>query len=80
MPNAINGDGDDKGYTFTIQADADSIQAFYESELGKIGYSLFAVGEGKEKDTVMLFFMKDAELISISIIPSGDLMLVLIVK
>ena len=80
MPGAINGGGDEKGYTFTIKTNAESIQAFYETELGKMGFNLFAVGEDTGNDSIMLMFMKGSELVSISIIPSGDLMLVLIVK
>ncbi len=80
MPDAINGEGDDKGYTFTIKADSETIQVFYETELSKQGYTLFATGTGSGKNTVMLIFMKGTDIVSISIIPSGELMLVLIVK
>ena len=80
MPDAINGEGDSQGYTFTIQADAESIQQYYEKELAKLGFQLFASGDGNEKNTVLLIFMKDIEIVSISIIPHEDLMVVLMVK
>jgi hypothetical protein len=80
MPDAINGEGDSQGYTFTIQADAESIQQYYETELAKLGFQLFATGDGNEKNTILLIFMKDIEIVSISIIPHEDLMIVLIVK
>lgn len=80
MPNAINGDGDSKSYTFTIKASRKDIEKFYEKELAKQGFNLFAVGEGNEKNTVLMFFMKDTETISVSIFPKDDLMIVMIVK
>lgn len=80
MPGAINGESDSKGYTFTIQAASEVIQQYYEAELGKLGFDLFAAGDGNEKNTVLLIFMKDIEIISVSILPHDDLILVLIVK
>jgi len=80
MPDAINGEGDDKGYRFTIQSTSEAIQQYYEAELSKQGADLFATGEGSEKNTVLMMFMKGAEITSISIFPHDDLMLVLIVK
>jgi len=80
MPEAINGEGDDKGYRFTIVATSEEVQAFYERELSKQSFNLFAVGEGKEKNSVLLFFMKASETILISIIPADDVMLIMIVK
>lgn len=80
MPDAINGEGDDKGYTFTIATTPEDVQKFYEKELSKLGFNLFATGEGEGKETVMLIFMKDATIVSVSIIPAPDVLLVLIVK
>jgi len=80
MPGAINGEGDDKGYTFTIHATSEEIQQYYQTELTKQGANLFATGEGNEKGTVLLIFMMGTDVVSISIIPHDDLMLVLIVK
>jgi hypothetical protein len=80
MPAAINGEGDEHGYTFTVQASAQEIQQYYEVELARIGANLFSTGEGSEKDTVLLIFLKGQELITVSIIPHEDLMIVLLVK
>lgn len=80
MPNAIAGEGDSKGYSFSINASPDEIQKFYEKELGKLGWNMFASGQGTT-DAVMLMFMKDADLLSVSIIPQpDDIMYVLLVK
>jgi hypothetical protein len=80
MPGAINGEGDAQGYTFTIQSDAGSIQQFYQAQLANLGYDLFATGQSDENKPVMLMFMKDASIVSVSIFTHEDLMVVLIVK
>ncbi len=80
MPNAIAGEGDSKGYSFTIKASVDEIQKFYETKLAKLGWNAFASGQGTT-DAVMLIFMKDTAVLSISIIPQPDgIMYVLLVK
>jgi hypothetical protein len=80
MPNAIAGEGDSKGYSFTINATPDEIQKFYEKELGKLGWNMFASGQGTT-DAVLLIFMKDVGTLSVSIIPQPDgIMYVLLVK
>ena len=80
MPGAINGDGDNEGYRFTINATAEEVQAYYEKELGKLGWGLMAAGSGAT-DSVMLIFSNEASLVmSVSIFPHGDLKLVLIVS
>jgi hypothetical protein len=80
MPNALAGEGDSGGYSFTINASLDEIQKFYETELPKLGWSVFASGQGTT-DAVILMFMKDAGILSVSIIPQPDgTMYVLLVK
>ena len=80
MPNALAGQGDRSGYTFTIDASLAEIQTFYEAELQKLGWSVFASGQGTT-DAVILMFMKDAGILSVSIIPQSDgTMYVLLVK
>ena len=80
MPGAINGNGDNEGYRFTINATAEEVQAYYEKELGKLGWGLMAAGSGAT-DSVMLIFNNEASLVmSVSIFPHGDLKLVLIVS
>ena len=80
MPDAIAGEGDKKGYSFTINASADEIQTFYQKELAKLGWNMFASGQS-ETDTVLLIFLKDTATLSLSIIPQPDgIMYVLLVK
>lgn len=80
MPNAIAGDGDGKGYSFTIKATPEEVQKFYEKAMVKLGWNLFATGDGTT-DVVLLFFMKGSSMVSISIIPQPDgLLYVLLVK
>ena len=80
MPDAINGEGDAKGYTFTIKSNPRFIQAFYQSQLAKQGANLIAAGVQNGKDVLILIFQKESEVISISIIPHDDLFIVLITK
>ena len=80
MPEAIAGEGDSTGYTFTIDASPEEIQAFYEQELAKLGWNIFASGQGAT-DTVLLMFMQDMAILSLSIIPQPDgIMYVMLVK
>ncbi len=80
MPNAIAGDGDSKGYSFTIKTTSDEVQKFYEKAMGKLGWNMFAAGQGTTS-AILLMFMKGTDLVSISIIPQTDgLMYVLLVK
>jgi len=80
MPTAIAGEGDNKGYSFTINASADEIQKFYEKELAKLGWNMLASGQGTT-NSVLLIFMKDTGTFSVSMIPQPDgTMYVLLVK
>lgn len=79
MPGAIAGEGDNLGYTFTIDAPLEDIQRFYEKELAELGWNMFASGNGTT-GTALLFFMKDADTLSVSVIPQADgIMYVLLV-
>lgn len=71
MPGAISGEGDASGYQFVIQAGDDDIQAYYEAEMKKLGWSLFAVGEGETKN-LLLLFQRESEMISVAILHTGD--------
>jgi hypothetical protein len=79
MPGAIAGEATAEGYTFSIREDTEAIQAFYGRELTRQGYDLFATGEGDEKNILLLMFMQGTEFVTISIMPGGDLMIVLII-
>jgi len=79
MPDAIAGDGDEESYVFTIKATLQQIQEFYQLELGKLGWQLFAQEDGDS--SLMLIFMNDAsETLTVSIIVKGDQALVLLAK
>jgi hypothetical protein len=71
MPTALAGEGDSKGYSFTIKASSDEIQKFYEKALAKLGWNMLGSGQGTT-DAVLLIFMKDAGTLSVSIIPQPD--------
>jgi len=60
MPDAIAGEGDSQGYSFTIMTSSEEVREFYEAEMSSLGWDLFAVGEG-ETGTAMLMFMKDSD-------------------
>jgi len=79
MPGALAGEGDNLGYTFTIDAPLEDIQRFYEKELAELGWNMFVSGNGTT-GTALLFFMKDADTLSVSVIPQADgIMYVLLV-
>jgi hypothetical protein len=71
MPNAIAGEGDGKGYAFTINASPEDIEEFYARELTKLGWILFVSGQG-ESNTLIMVFAKDSATLSVSIIPLSD--------
>ncbi|MGD8455665.1 MAG: hypothetical protein PVF83_04705 [Anaerolineales bacterium] len=80
MPNAIAGEGDDKGYSFTVDASPDLIVEFYETELTRMGWYVLAVGQGTT-DAVLLVCTKEGGMLSVSIIPQPDgITYVLLVK
>lgn len=80
MPNAIAGDGDSKGYTFTVKATAAAVQDFYQKAMAKLGWNMFASGQGATS-TILLMFMKGTDTVTVSIIPQPDgVMYVLLVK
>lgn len=80
MPDAIAGEGDSEGYSFTIDASLEEVQTFYETKLAKLGWSSFASGQGTT-GAVMLIFMKGTDVLSVSIIPQADgILYVLLVK
>ena len=80
MPNALAGEGDSKGYSFTIKASSDDVKNFYQTKMTDLGWNEFASGQGATK-ALLMFFMKGSDTITISIIPQPkEVMYVLIVK
>lgn len=64
MPNAVSGDGDDKGYSYTADATPSDVQKYYDEALAKLGWSAFATGKGEGK-SVLLFYQKGSEMLSL---------------
>ena len=82
MPSAIAGDGDSNSYSFTVKASPDEVQKFYEKAMAKLGWNMFASGQGATK-ALMLIFMKGSgsSTVSVSVIPQpDDLVYVMLVK
>jgi hypothetical protein len=78
MPAASNGYGDDESYTFTIAASVDEVDNYYAERMPGLGYEPFARGEGEGAGSVLLFFMKDGAMTTISIIPFDTYIYVMI--
>ena len=80
MPDAIAGDGDGQGYSYAIRATPADIVAYYQDAMEKLGWKLFATGQGSTESTILIF-IKGSETISVSILPQfDDLNYVLLVK
>jgi len=79
MPGALAGEGEASGYRFTIKAARDEIQAYYESELEKLGWQKFASGESPG-GSFLMFFAGPQGSLSISILPHGDDFIVMLVR
>jgi hypothetical protein len=79
MPGALAGEGDASGYRFAIKAPAAEIQSYYEKQLAAAGWTSFGAGAGNN-GTVLIIFIKDTKTLSVSIIPQGDLFIVLLVQ
>ncbi len=71
MPGAIAGEGNDQGYSFTIQSTLEEIQEFYEGELTALGWELLAAGQG-ETNSILLIFTKGNSTASLAIMPQAD--------
>jgi len=83
MQGAIAGEGDDESYRFTIEAERAEIEEFYNSEMEKLGWVLWAVGESDAGEGMFFMYQKDGEMASVFIVPDTGVegvLLVLIVK
>jgi len=77
MPGATAGDGDEESYVFTIRAAPQQVQEYYQGELTKLGWQLFATDS--RDSALMLMFTNNASVtLTISIIAKGDQVLVLL--
>lgn len=83
MPEAVAGEeSDSNSYSFSIAASPDEILAYYEVEMGKIGYTLLAVGKGDVNNNMILIFQDAQGVFTMSVIEvvSEGLTVVLMVK
>ncbi len=71
MPNAVSGDGDDKGYSYTVDAALDDVQIYYNKALPKLGWDLFASGQGEGK-SVLMMYQKGSETLTILAVADMD--------
>ncbi len=67
MPQAIAGEEGSGSYYFTVAATADEIQAFYQEEMERLGWSALGVGEG-ETGALLMIFQKETAVASVSIL------------
>jgi hypothetical protein len=79
MAAAIAGDGDEESYVFNIKATPQEVQAYYQSELGKLGWQMLAQGTG-DSSLMLIFTDASSATLTVSIITKGDQVLVLLVK
>lgn len=80
MPNAIAGESDNSSYSYILQGTPNDVQTFYERTMTQMGWDLFATGESPT-GALMILFMKDTEMITVSVIPQSDgLLYVMLVK
>jgi hypothetical protein len=80
MPGALAGAGDSTGYSYTIKTSPNAASQYYQREMVKLGWKLFASGQGKT-NAVLLIFMKGADTVTVSILPQSDgLVYVMFVK
>lgn len=77
MPGAIAGSGDDESYRFTVKASVEDIKDFYVKELGDAGWTLLGDGVAANEGG-LLIFIKDTATFTVSIIPSDDLFIVML--
>ena len=79
MSSALKGDGDAESYRFTTAASREQIQAFYQSELPKLGWELLGTRDG-DYGAVLLIFTASEETITISILPYQETFIVMLFK
>ena len=78
MPEAIVGEGDNTSYRFAIAATKFEIQAFYDKEMGRLGWESFATGSNDAGEIMMLMYSKDGEITTISLLKGPDSLVIVI--
>ena len=79
MPGALAGDGDDESYVYTIQSMPQTVQEYYQLELGKRNWQLLSE-EGDDSSSTLFYMNNDAETLTITLFAKDDEVLVLLVK
>ena len=79
MPGALAGEGDEEGYVFTIRATPQTVQDYYQLELGKLGWQL-ASQEQADSSMLLIFISTTSERLTIHVIAKDEEALVLLVK
>ena len=79
MPGATAGEGDEEGYVFTISVTPQSVQEYYQLELGKFGWQLLS-HEDSDSSMILIFTNSASETLTIHVIAKDGEALVLLVK
>lgn len=66
MPEAIAGYEEYGGFYFSVENTVTEVRQYYQQELGKSGWSLFAVGEA-EDGSLKLLFQNDVDRVTITV-------------
>lgn len=66
MPGSYDGEDEESQYTYKIDKDVEEVQAFYEPEMARLGWDLWAIGEA-ENGGGIFFYSKDGINASITI-------------
>lgn len=72
MPEAVAGEGDSSSYRFAIEATKFEIQAYYNREMGKLGWETFATGTNDAGEVIMIMYSKGDEITTISFLKGPD--------
>ncbi len=79
MPGAIAGEGDEEGYVFTIKATSQQVQEYYQLELERLGWQLWAQ-ENSGSSLTLIFMDSASATLTVSTLSKVDEVLVLLVK
>ena len=66
MPGAYDGVDEAGQYTYKIDRDPDDVQAYYEAEMTRLGWELWAVGEA-ENGGGLFFYRREGNNVTIAI-------------
>ena len=72
MPRALAGQADSGSYIFITMATPAEVQAYYETEMSSLGWTLLAAGSGGGYGSIMLIFIQGTSTASVTIIPQEN--------